>query len=273
MKKLIPFFVLTAFLAAGCQQPEPEVHSVEIGLFTPYAVFPDILNGKVKEVTEKNYWAVEKDGKYEKGEIITEAARDTMGWTNAFRVMFDENGNLLKCENLDENDIIMNAEILSIKDNIAISVELVQNDTLRNITHLKYNEAGILDKFERYRMPEDTLVWYVMVMTDENGNMIEWEFFNPSDEATGKYVLTFNPEGKGTGYKYFNKEGVVTVEQKYTYNDVGQMSEQTVITKDGYKNITTYEYEYDKMNNWIKAVAKTGNQVIIEERTITYYED
>lgn len=273
MKKLFPFFLIAAFLASACQQPEPEVSTVEIGLFTPYAVFPDILNGKVKEVTEKNYWAVEKDGKYEKGEIITEAARDTLGWTNAFRVMYDENGNLIKCENLDENEIIMNAELLSIKDNKAISAKLVRNDTLRNITHLKYNEAGIIEKFERYKMPEDTLVWYVMVMSDENGNMIEWEFFNPADEATGKFVLTYNPEGKSTGYKYFNKEGDVTVEQKYVYNDAGQMSEQTVINKDGKKSLTTFEYEYDKKNNWIKAIAKDDNRVIIGERTITYYDE
>ena len=83
MKNVFVLF-LVIILVTGCNQPLPEIHQVEIGLYTPYFLFPETLQGKVKSVIEKNYLAVEQDGKYIKDIPLTVGARDSIGWTTDF---------------------------------------------------------------------------------------------------------------------------------------------------------------------------------------------
>ena len=273
MKKLIPMLFVVMILATGCPQPEPEVHQVEIGLFTPYYVFPDILNGKVKTVVEKNYLGVEQDGKIVKGERLTVAARDTIGWTNDFRLTYDENGNLLKYEAINENDELIETNTQTVEEgNIVKSVHML-DDTLRSYSLLSYNDAGQLVKMDHFRMPADTLAWSVALLSDENGNFTEWQWMDFKGDPDGKHIFTVNMEGRRTGYSYYNKDGEKTFEQQYTYNDMGQLARQVMIDRDGKEFVAEYEYEYDEMNNWIQCTGTSSDGVpMVEERTITYYE-
>ncbi|MBN1132088.1 MAG: hypothetical protein JXR52_10380 [Bacteroidales bacterium] len=273
MKRFIPLLFVVVMLATGCPQPEPEVHQVEMGLYTPYWTMPEILKGKVKEVVEKNYWAVEEDGKYVKGERLSVAARDTFGWTLDFVATFDENGNILKCKTIDENDEVIDINSLVVKDGKITSVEYIKEDTVRLVAKSTYNDEGVLTKIERFRMPEDTLNIKAMLVRDENGNVVEWQFYNSDEELTSKYIFTVNQEGRNTGYKFYNKEGIVTFEQKITYNDKGFMTRLVMVNRDGVESVSEYEYEYDEMGNWIKAIASEEVERVIEEREITYYEE
>lgn len=106
MQRIVPFLFIVAILSTGCPRPEPEVRKVEIGLFTPYSELPDFLNGKGKEVVERNYLAVEQDGEYVKGERLSMGVRDSITWANDFRVKFDENSNLLQCDLIERRDDI-----------------------------------------------------------------------------------------------------------------------------------------------------------------------
>lgn len=88
MQRIVPFLLIVAILSTGCPRPEPEVRKVEIGLYTPYFEFPDFLNGKVKEVVERNYLAVEQ----------FRMPEDTLMWSARFTT--DKNGNFQEWEYL-----------------------------------------------------------------------------------------------------------------------------------------------------------------------------
>ncbi len=274
MKKIIPLLFLLAILAMGCPQQEPEVQQVEIGFFTPYYLFPEVLKGKVKEVVEINYLAVEQDGAYVKGERLTVAARDSITWTNDIRVIFDENGNLLQCDLIDENDELIDRTKLTVQDDQIIRGEYFRDDTLRSYAKMTYNEAGQLTGIEQFRMPVDTLMWSVLLTSDENGNYLEWQFLNPKNEPTGKYIFTVNQDGRRTGYQYYNAEGEKTFEQEYTYNEKGWLEKQVMRNDEGEEYVSEYRYEYDDMGNWVKVTGTSDlNEPIISERTITYFRE
>ena len=135
-----------------------------------------------------------------------------------------------------------------------------------------YNEAGQLVNFEQFRLPADTLLWSLKLLSDDQGNFLEWHWMDWKGAENGKNLFTVNQEGRRTGFKYYNKEGELRIEEKYTYNEMGFLEKQEIITDEGEESMTEYEYEYDELNNWIKVVALTGDQLIVGERTITYFE-
>lgn len=272
MKKFIPL-LLVIFLITGCVQPQPETHQVEIGFFTPYLLFPETLNGQVKEVFEKNYFAVEQDGKLVKSERMTVASRDTFGWTNDFKLLYDESGNLLQSDLIDENDALINRNKQTVEDGKISESQFFKDDTLRRVTKLAYNEEGKLTGLENFRMPIDTLIVKGSFIYDENGNMVEWQIINPLDEMISKYIFTVNQDGKRTGFSFYNKEGKKTFEQKFSYNDHGSLGRQELINANGESLVTEYEYEYDDMGNWTKYTSRTGPTGVIAERAITYYQE
>jgi hypothetical protein len=273
MKKLITLLFVVIILATGCPQPEAEVHQVEIGLFTPYTMFPEILNGKVKEVIELNYLGLESEGKIMKGRRFTVADRDTIGWTNDFRLSYDENGNLLLSELIDENDKVISWDKQTLENGRIVRNDHGRNDTLRYYALLSYDEAGHLVKWEQFSLPADTLSWNAHFVCDDQGNFLEWHVMNSKGDMTSKYIFTVNQEGRRTGYTFYNKEGEKTFEQRYTYNEKGSLIKQVIIDKEGKEYVTDYELEYDDMNNWIKVTGVSSEgPPVISERTITYYD-
>ena len=274
MKTIIPLMFIVAILATGCPRPEPEVHQAEIGLYTPYSVFPDLLNGIVKQVVERNYLAIEQDGSFVKGERLTVGARDSIKWTNDLSVTFDEKGNLLQCNLIDENDELIEQTKLTLQDGKIIQGDYIRDDTLRDYMRMFYDENGQLTRIERFRMPEDTLFSIIRFTTDENGDFVEWHFLNADNESTGKFIFTVNQEGKRTGYKYYNTEGEMAGEQEFTYNEKGVLEKQVIRNREGEETVTEYRHEYDEMGNWVKVTGTSDLHVpIITERTITYYEE
>lgn len=272
MQKIIPLLLLMFFITS-CAESQPEKHQVEVGLFTPAYLAPEILNGQVKEIYERNYFANEEAGTIMKGDRLTLAARDSIGWTLDFHVIYDEKGHLLLSEEIDENDKTIDRSVLSYEEGKMVKADFFQNDTLKNITKPVYDETGILRTMERYRVPEDTLVLRVQLIRDSDGNIVEWDFFNPDNELTGKYVFSLDENGKRTGYRYINKDGDQTFEQQYSYNDAGFMEMQVLINREGERMVAEYEYEYDDMGNWILCKGKTPEHPdIVAERIISYYE-
>jgi len=273
MKKLIPVLFVVMILATGCPQPEPQVHQVEIGLFTPYVVFPETVNGKVKEVVEMSYLGMEEDGKVIKGERLTVDARDSIQWTNDFRLTYDENGILLFTELLDENDGIIELQKQTVVDGTIVKSESSRDDTLRNYSKMSYNDAGHLSKIEVFRLPVDTLRFSVLLSHDEQGNVLEWQFRNYLGDPTTKYIFTVDQVGQRTGYTFYNKEGKQVYEEKFTYNEMGFLAKQVMINEEGEETSSEYEYEYDEMNNWVTVIGYSDKFPIVSERKITYFQE
>ncbi len=144
MKNLVTFLLMLAFIAVGCQQPEPEIHTVDVGFFTPYALYPETLNGKIKQLTERNYLAVEKDGNVIKDERLNKESRDSLSWTRDFRLSYNEDGMMTKLEYLDENDKTTSMDEITLKDKNIISGNYTHLDTLRHIFRVSYDEEELV---------------------------------------------------------------------------------------------------------------------------------
>jgi hypothetical protein len=271
MKKTFPILLVILFFT-GCSQPQPETYQVEIGMFTPYYLFPETLNGQVKEVYERSYLAHEENGQLVKGERLTVAARDTVGWTNDFHLLYDEDGNMIQADLIDENDELIDRNKQTIEEGKVVQSTYIKDDTVRYVMKIEFADDGNLIDFKAYRMPEDTLVMTRDYIYNENGHLVERRNVNFANEVMGKYVFTVNDEGKRTGYQFFNKDGEKMIEQQFTYNDMGSMSEQVIILDEGDRYVSEYAYEYDDMGNWIVVKCHTTEQPdIITERAITYY--
>lgn len=269
MKKILPL-LLGTLLVAGCSQPEE--HTVEFGLFTPLALFSETLNGQVKELYERNYFAFEENGQMVKGDRLTIAARDSVSWTNDFRLLFDESGHLLQTDEIDENDQVFDRIILSYEGDYLVKAENYENDTLRVLGRISSDENGDITAIENYSVPEDTLRMKAILTWDEAGKSLEWCFYNPMGDTTGMYIFALDENGRRNGYKFYNRDGDQTFEQRFTYNEKGNMAKQVMINRDGEESTVEFEYEYDDMGNWTSVRCKSSQlPPIIAERTITYY--
>ncbi len=273
MKKLT--FLLSAIIlfSFGCNnKPESEVvYTTTIGMGTPYFMMPEILNGKVKEVTEKIYFATEENGTYVKGERMTQEAKDTLSWTASYIAKFDQDGNLMSSTEIDDSDKPYNLNESDIMDGKIIGGKFFYKDTLRVIFTRKYYPADHSAMYERIRMPEDTLINKIKVVYDSLGAYKTWEFFNSSGDPTYRYEFTAF-EGIVNGVKAMNKDGEQVFESHADLNDHGFAYRDVIINRSGELE-STMEYTYDDMGNWTTRIVKTPEVVVIEERAITYYDD
>ncbi|MBE0653705.1 MAG: hypothetical protein IH594_07900, partial [Bacteroidales bacterium] len=88
MKTSKMFLFLVLVLFSGCKGDEP-VKTVTLSFYTPYQDIPEKLNGQIKSVKEMNYWAIEKNGNFEPGELITRKDRDSLQWSSDFTAYFN----------------------------------------------------------------------------------------------------------------------------------------------------------------------------------------
>ena len=91
MKKII-FLILIISLIIGSWSNKKPLEKTVLGMWTDYYFIPNTLKGKVKEVKELNYWAIEKDAKIAKGELMTKKDLDSVGSTPNLIAYFDDKG-------------------------------------------------------------------------------------------------------------------------------------------------------------------------------------
>jgi len=103
-------------------------------------------------------------------------------------------------------------------------------------------------------------------------------------EATRQTLetATYDMKGAKIDYAFFpTATDSLTGKEVYKYDDKGNIAEMTLLTTDGLVlSKETYQYEFDKLGNWIKmttlvAVVENGQMVFepkeITYRSITYY--
>ena len=67
MRKIVMIIIL-ASIVVGCKKKEQPCTTV-LGLGTPYLFINEFMIGKVKEVKETLYWAMEEHGLVKKGNL------------------------------------------------------------------------------------------------------------------------------------------------------------------------------------------------------------
>jgi len=270
MKKNVFFiFVLTA-LIWSCSTPETQKEKTILGLYTPYGFFQETLNGRVKEVKEQNYWAIEKDGEIIAGKPVTIADRDSVNWTKDFIVNFNQSGLVEKSLTLDENEEVLGSWEVSNKDDLT-SAAWIEKDTIRNYFNT-ISKSESMSRMEYKNAIEDTLLNSLELEFDENGNYATLKFFNFKNEPTVTYVYSYSPEGFLNGYTW-SRNDTIRGGMNFTTNQQGFTETQEVFNKmTGKSSLHKYEYEYDEMGNWIKYVAFSDNKPqIVAKRIYNYY--
>lgn len=270
MKKICLLF-LSILILFGCQSEKPNETTV-LGILTPYFFFPETLKGKVKEVKELNYWAVEKDGDVVAGEQITMADRDSLlNWTNDFVIQFDKSGFIEQIKFLDEkNESFGQWEAINEEGEMK-SANWITKDTIRNYLNLVYKD-GVLIKGERYRAKVDTLMSKFESEFNEDGNFSTLQFYNFKNEPTVKYDYSYDPEGFISKYS-FSRNDTIRGGMNFTHNENGFTESQEVYNKlTGTSETWKYKYEYDELGNWINYVASKNNKPeVVCTRSYVYY--
>ena len=274
MKKLILSLTIVALMAFSCTTEKPAGTTI-LGDGTPYSNSQEIMIGKVKTVVEKNYWAVPEGESYKKGNPLTKADRDSIGgWTDDFEAVYDENGVIIVCTGLDENNNPTWKSESIIENKVVVKRNFSRNDTLRYYDQYKYADNGFLISGTRTRAGVDTLMISVTIKTNSVGYPTEFKLFNPKGETTSKYAQTYDEQNRFTKLEVSNKKGIINYTYEVKYNDKGKVSELKIKDKDNKVTGSNYlTYEYDAKGNWVKAIVKDDkNHVVIEERSYTYFE-
>jgi hypothetical protein len=273
MKKLILPLTIAAVLTFSCATEKPAGTTI-LGDGTPYSNSPEIMVGKVKTVVEKNYWAEPDGDSYKKGNILTRAEHDSLGWTDDFEAVYDENGVIVVCTGLDENGKSTWKNESVIENKLVVKRNFYRNDTLRVYDQFKYDEKGFLTNGSRYRSGIDTLLLSANAKTNSVGYPTEFQMINSKGEPIDKYVYTYDEQNRFTQFEVFDKDGKFNYRYEVQYNDKSKVSELKIRDKDNKVTASNYfTYEYDANGNWVKAVVKDDkNHVVIEERSYTYFE-
>ncbi len=273
MKNKILLSLIISLIVGGCTQKKPTEITV-LGMWTDYALMPSILNGKVKEVKELNYWAVEKDGKITKGDLMTKKDLDSVGSTNNLKAYFNEDGMMTRYELLDKENILQ-SRTSTINDGKYARWDYKLSDSAFLYSIPQYDNLGYLIGATGYRQKVDTVVNKQVLTHDGKGHLTMLEYFNYKNERTGYNICSLNKEGDVIDTKYYNKNDSLVLTLINIYDEKEVIVKQEVVREEP-KSTSTWDYKdlkVDDHGNWIEtyAVIDNGKYKIIAERTYVYY--
>lgn len=274
MKKLNLCVAILVIVAFSCKNEKP-AEFTRLGDGTPYSNSPEMMNGKVKSVTEKNYWAIPDGDTFKKGNPLTEADRDSLGgWTEDFEAVFDVNGVIQSCTAMDGTGTQLWKNESIVENGLIVKRSIFITDTLSSYDKYEYGENKFITGGARYRAKLDTLMFSVNVKTNEIGYPVDAQFFNSKGDSTWKNTYNYDAQNNFVSFENFDKTGKRTFAYDVKYNEKNKVSELTLKDKDDKITDVNYiTYDYDDKGNWIKGVVKNlKDKVVIEERTYTYFD-
>lgn len=253
---------------------EEAVLTTALQYLTPYGNYPEFLSGQIKTVEQMSYWAIEKDGVYEKGDLVTRKERDSLNGSSDFKVYYNEDGVHLRTDYYSYERKI-NSWITDVEDGLMVKSTWVTNDTNRVYIIFGNDEAGHYVSGERYRAGVDTLINRYSFLTNENGVITESKVFNSKGDLTYTYKFTLTENNLTESLKTYSSKDSLISDSKCVYNDKGFSTKVDRLNGIGEIRWTNeFEYtEYDDMENWLSAtgVLRNGTLFIITERIYEYY--
>lgn len=265
---------LTMLIVCSCAQQKP-VEKTVLGMGTDYMYFPETLTGKIKELRETNYWAVEKDGKITKGSPITWKDLDSVGSTKNLVAYFDDKGALTRYDLVDENNVIRNSTVGTIENGKVVRWDFMSKDSTTEYVIPEYDSQGYFAGGKAYGPKVDTLVYRFVITNDEKGNYAKLEYFNFRNLKGSYQVFSLNELGKVVETKFFNKYDTLRQTFINTYNDKGFLATQTVNIERP-KSTVTWDVQdllFDDHGNWLQCFSNVdeGKFKLVAERTYIYY--
>lgn len=274
MKKLISLCFVVFFAAAGCMNNKPAVTTL-LGDGTPYYQYPEMLVGKVSNVTEKNFWAIPDGDTFKKGTQLTSEDRKNLGgWTPDYEAAFNDAGELALCKFLDETGTTTSTYQIAFEEGKTLKGKNLVKDSLAYYDVFKVDENGKRTGFERFHPIADTIMGNLEINTGKPENTMEYKMVTTKGAVLYKLVVYFNDKKQFTHSEAFGKDGTFRYSNVVKYNEKGNVSELTLLDKERKVSAVNYfTYDYDNKGNWTRAIVKDDKGiVVIEERNYSYYD-
>lgn len=265
---------LVMLIASGCAHQKADDKTV-LGMGTDYVYFPETLTGKIKELRETNYWAIEKDGKITKGSPVSWKELDSVGSTKNFTAHFDEMGNLTQYDLVDENNVVRNSNIGKIQNGRLIRLEFKSKDSTTQYATASYDSRGYFAGGKIFHPYKDTLLLSFIITNNEQGKYTKLEYFDFKNQKGRYMTFALNDQGKVYETKFFNKYDTLKQTFHNSYNGKGFLATQTAKTEKP-ESVVTWEVQdllFDDHNNWLQCYSNVdkGKFKLLAERTYVYY--
>lgn len=272
MKRIIFLSLIIASIAGSCNNKP--VETTVLGMWTDYALIPNTLKGKVKEMKELNYWAVDKDGKLTKGNLMTRKDLDSVGSTPNLKAYFDDKGTLIKYDNLDGENLFQST-IGTIENGKCVRWDNKVRDSSTYYVIPEYDNLGYLIGAKVYKSSVDTILNIYVFSHDNKGNITGFEYFNYKNQKTGYHLCSMDEKGNYIEAKYFNKADSLRNTMTNTYDDNGNLVKQKTFVERT-KSTTLWDYrdfKLDDHGNLIEYFAdiENGKFKVFVERSYIYY--
>lgn len=271
MKQILLIITVIMMVITSCKESEPENRTTLFD-FTPYYQAPLYLNGQVKSIQYRTYWAKEVDGKIEKGEIITRTERDSLNLRSDFNLIFNEAGIVTKTEYITYDGQI-NYRDLEIQDNRIVKATWNYYGEPINYITLIYDDLGNNIERYQYRIDVDTLMNKSNATFYENGNKKEVLLYNFNDELIGKREYIWNDSDLVTEYLTYNPSGELSSQMKPSYNENNIFFSVVYDSPDrGKRKYELKEMVFDDMGNLVSSIAYKNDKLFsVNEMHIEYY--
>ncbi len=270
MEIFVFFFIAAVFLIAGCSNKKSNDVTV-LGWGTQYSDFPETLKGKVKEVVQNTYWAVDSAGKTVNGALLTQKEYQDSGLMSGFHAFYNDSGVPLRHEYFGDNSQVNWSHVNEIANGRVVKEKWVSHDTVGGYALFNYNDKGFVDNIPM--LFADTIYGKLILTNDDKGHTIGMKVYNSKDVFTNRVSYTLNPEGKTIEVDHYLPNDLLVSKLLLSYNDHGGFDNVKICSKTG--NIKTEAsgiYTYDDKGNWIRSVwTVNGKPMYIDERSYVYY--
>jgi hypothetical protein len=268
-------------IIVGCSQKKPDKKTI-LGC-GEYGFSPEILKGKVKTFKEQNYWAIEKDGKITKGDLITWKDIDSVGLSHSFIVYFDYLGSATRYDLLFDDNTIKFSSIYTYANGKCIRRDDIPIDSTKLSWFLQpkywipisYDVSGHLISGADFRTKVDTLMERQISTYDDKGNITKVDYFDSRNKKWESRMFAYNSKGNITQMKFFGKNDSLVYTVISEFNDAGFLTKMDLInenprilTKSVIKDIS-----FDDHGNLLNYFTNIddGKYKILSERSIVYY--
>ena len=252
------------------------------------------LRGKIKQMIELQYSAVEKFGKVEKGDPYREEGWDVI-------MNFNEQGNYSKITYLDSygKDVGYTDYLYNPKNELFAEQNYDAEGGFSDKRVYSYDEKRRISQIVGFNS-DDGLTGSTLVEYDDEKNLITEASYNPRGKLLRKEIRKIDKNGLPAETKIYNGEDNLVNYRKEKFDKNGLRNELTVLspdeeilmkisfTYDQKENLISqegidetgaaflpvhYEYQFDKEGNWTKRVEYVGGKpTSILERQFEYYE-
>ena len=202
----------------------------------------------VKMQSKQNGMTIKFVDVYDKdGNMIESASRDdsnTLLSKNVYE--YDEKGNLTKhdVETPDGNIFMSRINVYNEQNQLVERTDCIAG-MCQDKTTYKYTPEGKLS--EESKFTKDELTSKTVYTYNAKGNMVEKQVFDKDNALKQRVVSAFDKNDNEVEVKYFDKDGNVTKTE-------------------------TYEFVYDKKNNWTKkTMSVNGQRVTIFTQKLKYF--